>query len=263
MRLLGVGLISLAICGSTASARPAADDLSTLVFLSQGAGITQVQGPTFGLVVEVEGSTGIPRAVSIRTALPGGLTFETAPSPDDNCSGSITERDTPLDCTKAMALDGAGTARASWRWNLRASSPGTYTVSVTASSAEADPNPQNNANTLQFQVTAGAGGGGAGGGSTAAQAGPVRVAPAEPRAGARVSASVRVTAAGSPVRPTRVACAATVAGVKAAATARAASGFAICSFTTSARSRGKTLRGSVRITARGATLIRRFSVRLA
>ena len=148
MRLLGFGLLLLAILNATASARPAADDLTTIVFLSQGTGVTQVQGLTFGLVIEVEGTAGVQRAVTVRATLPSGLAFATPPGASDGCSGIAPS----LVCTKAMAVDGAGTARASWRWQMQAAGPGSYTVSATASSDEPDPNAQNNTGTLQFEV---------------------------------------------------------------------------------------------------------------
>ncbi|HEX4747320.1 MAG TPA: hypothetical protein VFU99_10610 [Gaiellaceae bacterium] len=260
--LLILGVVAATVLGTTASARSTADDLSALVFLSQGANVTEVRGSTFGIVIEVEGSTGVPRAVTIRTALPGGLTFATAPTAEDACTGTLTDRELTLVCTKSMVLDGAGTARASWRWSLRASSPGAYTISATASSAEADPNPQNDTGTLRFQVVPDVTTP-PGGTDVALQAGAVRLTPAKPRAGSTVRASVRVTAGGDPIRPSRVVCAARVAGAKAPGTARADAGAAVCSFKTSARSRGKLLRGSIRITARGTTLVRRFSARLS
>jgi Domain of unknown function DUF11 len=252
-RVATLALLSLALLGNTASARTVADDVAAIVFLSQGVGVTQVQGLTFGIVIEVEGSTGVARPVTIRTTLPNGLSFATTPVAGDGCIG-----DTSVVCTKTMAFDIAGAARASWRWELRAAAPGSYTLTVTASSDEPDPNPQNNTGTLQFQVIAGTGGGG----SITVKAGAARVVPDRPRAGAIMTASVRVTADGRAVRPSRVVCAATAAGRKVRGTPRAATGAASCSFRTPVSARGKVIRGAIRFTVGGRSFTRRFSVRL-
>jgi len=251
-----LAVASLLLVVGAASARPTADDLSAIVFLSQGVGATEVQGPTFQLVVEVEGTTGVPRPVTIRTTLPTGLSFASPPAAIDGCSG-----ETSVVCTKPMAVDGAGTARATWRWDMRAAAAGSYTLTVTASSDEPDPNVQNNSATLQFRVTSAA--------PpppppppAAVRASAARIVPTRPRAGGLVTATVAVTAAGSTIRPSAVACSASTAGKKLRGTSRKTSGAATCSFRTPAGASGKVLRGSVRLTARGQSFIRQFSVRL-
>ncbi|HXG77026.1 MAG TPA: hypothetical protein VNJ53_10685 [Gaiellaceae bacterium] len=237
--------------GGTASARPAADDLATIVFLSRGVGVTQVQGLTVGVVVEVEGSTGVARPVTIRATLPAGLGFGTPPATGDGCVGDPAS----LTCTKTMVLDAAGTARASWRWDLRASGPGRYVLTVTASSDEADPNPGNNTGTLEFEVLVPPA-------ASTVAAGPARVVPARPRAGRSFAASVSVTVDGRPVRPGRIVCTATVAGARLRGTPRGTAGLATCTFRTPATAQGKLLRGSLRLTAGGRSFARSFSVRL-
>lgn len=252
--VVALAVASLSLLVGAASAQPTADDLSTIVFLSQGVGVAEVQGPTFRLVVEVVGTTGVPRPITVRTTFPSGLSFASTPSPTDGCSG-----ETSVVCTKPMALDPGGTATASWRWDMRAAAPGSYALTVTASSDEPDPNAQNNSGTLQFRVL-----------SAAPppmppppiRAGPARVSPIKPRAGSTVRASVAVTAGGSPIRPSTVSCVASAEGRKLRATPRKAMGAAICSFTTQAGARGKVLRGSVRLTARGLSFVRQFSIRL-
>ena len=257
-RVAAVAVASLLLVVGAASARPTADDLSTIVFLSQGVGVTEVQGPTFQLVAEVEGSTGVPRPVTIRTTFPTGLSFASPPAVTDGCTG-----ETSVVCTKQMALDGGGTARAAWRWDMRAAAAGSYTLTATASSDEPDPNAQNNSGTLQFRVTSAAPPPPPPPPPPAAvRAGAARVLPTNPRAGGLVRASVTVTAGGSAIRPSAVACASSVAGNKLRGTSRKTSGTAICSFRTPAGARGKVLRGSVRLTARGRSFVRQFSVRL-
>src|SRR6185503_6594437 len=80
----------------------------------------------------------------------------------------------------------------------------------------------------------GPGGGGGGGGDTsaAAKASAVKLSPAKPRAGSSVVASVRVTKGGSPLRPTGIACAASIGKVKVKGASRSASGLALCLFKT-------------------------------
>ena len=248
---------SLCLFVGAASAQPTADDLSTIVFLSQGVGVAEVQGPTFQLVVEVEGSTGVPRPVTVRTTFPSGLSFASTPAATDGCSG-----ETSVVCTKSMAVDGAGAVRASWRWNMRAAAPGSYTLTVTASSDEPDPNALNNSGTLQFVVRSAPPPAPPPPPPVQVRAGVARVSPTRPRAGSTVRASVAVTAGGKAIKPSRVACAAAAAGTELRAISRKAAGAAICSFRTPAGARGKVLRGSVRLTARGQSFVRRFSVRL-
>ncbi|HUF75777.1 MAG TPA: hypothetical protein VMM35_05830, partial [Longimicrobiales bacterium] len=53
----------------------------------------------------------------------------------------------------------------------------------------------------------GGGGGGSGGGGTGVSASAAKLTPAKPKAGSAVTATVRVTAGGAPIRPTGIACA--------------------------------------------------------
>jgi Domain of unknown function DUF11 len=257
MRQVAALAVASFLVSGAASARPTADDLSAIVFLSQGVGVAEVQGPTFQVVVEVEGSTGVPRPVTIRTTFPTGLSFANPPAAADGCNGETT-----VVCTKPMAVDGAGTARATWRWDMRAAAAGSYTLTVTASSEEPDPNGQNNAGTLQFRVTSASPPPPPPPPPASVRAGAARVLPTKPRAGGLVRASVAVSAAGSAIRPTAVACKATVAGQQLRGTSSKTSGAASCSFKTPAAAKGKLVRGSVRLTARGQSFVRSFSIRL-
>ena len=80
------------------------------------------------------------------------------------------------------------------------------------------------------------------------------------RAGHALQATLLVTRAGSPARPDRVACAATVAGKRLAGRAVRLTNGGRCLWTLSASARGKRVAGSISATAGGKTLTRRFVV---
>ncbi len=93
-------------------------------------------------------------------------------------------------------------------------------------------------------------------------AGVAKLAPAKPRAGSSVTASVRVTAGGAGVKPTKVTCAGTIGRAKVKGKPRAAAGAAKCVYRTPRAAKGKTLKGSVSFTTGGKRFTKRFSVRL-
>jgi Fibronectin type III domain len=93
-------------------------------------------------------------------------------------------------------------------------------------------------------------------------AGAAKVAPAKPKAGSPVTATVRVTAGGAPVKPTRVACAGAIGKAKVKGKPRAAAGSARCTFKTPRAAKGKRLKGSVSFTARGKRFTKRFAAKL-
>jgi hypothetical protein len=256
--LVVLGIVGLALAGS-GSARPADDDVSTVVFLASNVTARETTGLSFRIRAEVEGTSGVPRQITLRIGLPAGLRWGTdGPDPTEGCTGDLTAT-----CVQMMQLDGAGTARAGWEWDVVASQVGTYDITATASAAEPDPNVTNNTNTLRFEVkAAGGGGGGSGGGSTATTAGAAKLSPAKPKAGSAVVASVRVMRGGAPVRPSGVACKASVGGAKVTGKARAASGVASCRFGTPKSAKGKRLAGSVAFRAGGRSFTKRFATTL-
>jgi hypothetical protein len=95
-----------------------------------------------------------------------------------------------------------------------------------------------------------------------AVAGAARLAPAKPKAGAGVTASVRVTAGGMAVKPTKVACKGAIGKKKLKGKPRAAVGSAKCTYRTPRAAKGKRLKGSVSFTARGKRFTKRFAVKL-
>jgi hypothetical protein len=258
--VLGLVVVAVSVAAlPSALARSADDDLSLLIFLRQGVGVTKTTGLEFGINAEIEGSTGVAHPVTLRLVLPAGLRWgKSAPASTDGCIG-----DASVVCTGPLAPDSAGTVRAAWRWDVVATAPGSYEITGTASSNEPDPNSANNSSTLQFEVVQPTSGGGSGGGGTAAvKAGAVKLAPAKPKAGSRVVASVRVTRGGSPVRPSGIACAASVGRAKVKSKGKGTSGFASCIFTTPKTAKRKNLAGSISFRAGGRSFSKRFSTRL-
>jgi hypothetical protein len=138
---------------------------------------------------------------------------------------------------------------------------GPYVVTSSVESSEPDPNPSNNTSTFRFEVAA-SGGSGPTRGGTAVSAGAVKLTPKRPKAGTVVVASVRVTAGGSPVRPTGLSCAGTISGAKVVGTPRSAAGTAACRYRTPKAAKGKTIRGTISFTARGKKFTKRFAAKL-
>jgi hypothetical protein len=126
----------------------------------------------------------------------------------------------------------------------------TYRFSVSARNAGGDgPATISNAVTLRGPVLA-------------AIAGVAKVAPAKPKAGRAVTATVRVTAGGASVKPTKVACKGAIGKKKLKGKPRAAIGSAKCTYRTPRAAKGKRLKGSVAFTARGKRFTKRFAVNL-
>jgi subtilisin family serine protease len=98
--------------------------------------------------------------------------------------------------------------------------------------------------------------------AAAAVASAAKLAPAKPKAGGAVTATVRVTAGGAPVKPTKVACKGAIGKAKVKGKPGRASGVAKCTFKTPRTAKGKKLKGSVSFTASGKRFTKRFSVRL-
>lgn len=144
-------------------------------------------------------------------------------------------------------------------WDVVADRPGSYVLraEIVETTPPPDPNPSDNSASATVILTE----------DLEMDTGfvttsSVRLTPSRPRAGSVVAATVRVTASDGQVRPTRIACAGTIAGAKIKGTPRAAVGAATCTYRTPRSARGKRLRGGVSFTARGARYTERFSTRL-
>ena len=273
--LLWIGaLVGVAVLGSTpAAARPAAADFQVFVIAGTtrqaptipNGGTSNITGLTFyaGMAIDHNGG-GEEATARVRLSLPDGLHWgPDVPDPSEKCVGTATtaECDTPVLLNSEPSRRTVG-----WVWDVVADKPGSYMLRVeTVSTSATDPDLSSNTASVTVVVSEASGGGsggGGGGGAATVSAGAAKVVPAKPKAGSLVTASVRVTAGGAPIRPTAVACGATLAGTKVIGTPRAATGGASCRYRTSKAAKGKTLRGSVSFSARGKRFTKRFSVRL-
>lgn len=254
----------VALSASTSAlGRSATDDVELAVLLAtpQGGIILGAKRTTspFRLQFEIGVDSGPVQAVTLRTELPAGLRWgDDGPDPSEGCTGT-----SPTTCVQALQLGPSGTLGAGWSWDVIADGPGFYDVTGSIQSKRPDPNASNNTQALRFEIAAPAGsGGGGGGGSVSVAAGAVKLTPAKPKAGSVVLATATVTADGDPVKPSKVACKATLAGKKLGGKGAAAMGKASCRYATPKTAKGKSLAGSMAITAKGKTITKRFSARL-
>jgi hypothetical protein len=265
--LLGVGVVILG-AASTAGASPSAVDLAVNV----GAAITNTRpslapnGSTvtvtrrgFYVFLDVSLITPAGARGSVRAELGSGLGWGSdAPDASEHCAVTPTTGTCELGDLQPIA----GQTSEGWFWDVVAPQNGTYTLRAELTSlSDTDSDLSNNASAITIVVAEPSGGGGSGG-PASAKASAVRLAPTRPRAGSTVVASVRVTRGGSPVRPTKVACAASLGRAKLKGASRSASGVASCLFKTPKSGKGKSLAGSVAFRAAGASFTKRFSVRL-
>jgi hypothetical protein len=265
-------LVPVAVVGLTVatagSARMAADDVIALARFHDQVGTT-TEKTGFQIEVGVQSTSGVLQAIVVRTTLGPGVRWgNDPPDPTEDCTTA-----NPAVCTTTMRANEVGTIERGWAWDVVVDGPGTYEITAAVEPEQSDPDLSNNTATFRFLVVApsggGSGGGGTGGGSgggggnaASVLASAVKLAPAKPKAGSTVVASVRVTRGGSSVRPTRVACSASIGGVKVKGGAKAKSGAASCLFKTPKSGKGKTMLGSVSFKAGGQSFTKRFSARL-
>jgi hypothetical protein len=250
-------LLGVLAASSAAFGRSTADDLSLQIQLARGGGFLQGTTTTspFQLGFGVEVDSGPLQTFTLRVTLPDGLHWgPDGPDPTEGCAGTA-----PAVCVQKLEENAAGTVGGGWSWDVVADRPGPYEVTAMIQGERPDPNTSNNTDTFRFEVVASSGGGG---GSVSVSASAVKLTPAKPKAGSAVVASASVTADGSPVKPSKVICAGTLAGKKAIGTGTAVTGRASCRYPTPKTAKGKTLAGSLKITARGKTITKRFSTKL-
>jgi hypothetical protein len=195
---------------------------------------------------------------TVRFELPAGLRWGTdPPDPSENCTSSASN----AECTTTVPLGGQSTG---WIWDVAADQIGGYALRAEIVSAStSDPDVSNNSSNVTIVVTEPTGGGGGGGGgSVSASASAPKLTPATPKAGSLVAATVRVTAGGTAISPTRLACIGTVGGAKLTGAPRARPGSATCLYRPPKTAKGKLLRGTISFMARGTRFTRRFSARL-
>ena len=196
--------------------------------------------------------------VKAQLELPAGLRWGAdGPDPSEDCTEALT---TVCQVALGNAPGSNPPQDSAWGWNVVADAPGSYTVKAQiVESSTSDPNAADNSTTVTVVVTqppppppppA------------KATASAVKLSPAKPKAGSLVSATVRVTAGGQPVKPTGLSCTGVLAGAKIKGTPKAASGTASCRYRTSKSAKGKTLRGKMSFSARGTKFTKSFAAKL-
>ena len=251
--LASLVLLALALPTGGALGRSAVDDLAVTVVLQASPGTNTVTGPSFEIAYLVE-TDGPIQNVTLRTTIPDGLRVAASPAASAGCTGT-----TSIVCVTKLQ-DSGGIVFFQYDYGLVAERAGSYSITATIEGERPDPNTANNTNTLQFQVNLPSGGGG--GGSVAVAVGSAKAKPARPTAGGAVTFSSSVKIDGEPAKPSKVRCAAKLGGKAKAGASRAAAGSASCRYTTKKADKGKTLAGTMKVTASGKSFTRRFSAKL-
>jgi hypothetical protein len=245
---------ALGVSAASAPGAPAmasANDISIQVGIGTAGTIfvdRKQTPPDFHISIIVGGAASEP--IVMRTALPEGLHWGIpGPAAAEGCTGA-----TQIVCTGTLESTPGGTY-AFWSWEVVADHPGLYEITATVEASEPDPDLSSNTYTFRFEVVRPTS---PGGGGAAVVASAVKLSPIHALAGAAVTATVRVTAGGTPIRPRLVSC----AGSFGKGTPRARIGAATCVYHTPKNAHGTTLRGTVGLTAKGKRITRRFSARL-
>ena len=276
-----LGVMAAAVVVTAAGASPANVDVElNLGATSTGVGSAAALTPSGGTATVTRRDFAVHAEISLITASPGGrakLRFELGgglrwgaddPDPTEGCTSTATTADCQLP-DELQPLTGQSSG--GWSWNAVAPQNGTYTFSGgIVELAQPDPVPANNSATITIVVNeetgggtgpgGGGSGGGGGGGSVVSAA--VKVTPSKPKAGATLVATSRVTRGGAPIRPSGVACSASVGGTKLRTAPKAASGIASCLVKTPKSARGKRLTGTISFRAGGRAFRKPFAARL-
>ena len=239
-QLLGAfaaGLVLVCLT-SSAGASPAASNVelnvgadrsSTNPTIIPNGGTATITSRDFYVFLAISLVSLTPNNATARVELSGGLRWGADnPDPTEKCSSTPTTGE----CTTGDLQPVAGGSEAGWFWDVVAPGNGTYTFKgEITKTADTDPDMSNNASQITIVVNettggggGGWGGGGGGGGSAAATASAVKLSAARPRAGSTVVASVHVTRGGSPLRPSGIACPASIGGTRVRADPRRRAG---------------------------------------
>lgn len=247
------------LVSSIAGAAPAGADLLLVLRIGRSnstegervdnGGTARVSSLAFKVGFTVDNLGPDPTTVRVRFELPTGLRW--TPSPTfEGCTltGSVADCRSP----RPLAPDDATRRSIRGVWNVEAERPGSYVLKgEIAESSASDPDPSNNRPSSVTAVVA-----------AEVTASAAKLRPAAARAGAPVSATVRVSAGGVPVRPTGLTCAGSVGRAKLAGVPRVATGSATCVYRPPRSARGKLFRATIAFTAAGAKIIRRVEARL-
>jgi hypothetical protein len=265
-RICGAAAVCMTvILASPAPAGPTVADF--LVFVSVGAGVEQVipnggtvtvTGLEFKVGLTLDNDGGEEATARARFTLPTGLRFgRDAPDPTERC----VLADLTAECDSGLTVGTDPSRRTNvWVWDAVAERAGSYMVRAeVVQTSVADPDLTSNSASATIVVRDAPSEGVEGAAITVSRA---RVTPAKPKAGARVSATVRVRAGGTAVRPTAIVCTGTAGSTKVKGIPKAALGSASCAYRPPLSAEGKTLRGAVAFSARGTRFTKRFTARL-
>jgi hypothetical protein len=180
--------------------------------------------------------------------LPDGLQWSSQPAASEHCSSTAAS----VQCETRTFNPANDNEFDGWAWKVRAKRPGSYLLSaaITDMSA-ADTRPSDNTSSLTVVTTA------------AVSAGPARVTPARPKAGAPVTVRVQVRAGATLVRPRAVVCSASIGAIRLRGRPQASSGAATCTFRTPTGANGKRLRGRVEFRVHDTRVTRPFAATLS
>lgn len=277
MRLLRNALLPaalvLATVTSVAGAAPTSVDLYVDIGVGPSlrearavpnGGTTTITGLTFWAGPGVELITPQAATARVRFELPEGLRWgRDEPDATEQC----TSTPSTAICETLPLEPITGRTGVGWAWEIVAARAASYVLKAEiVSASDTDPVPANNTASITVVVTEPAAGGGSGSGggtgTSSVSASAVKLSPAKPKAGSTLVASVRVTRGGSAMKPTGIACSATIGKTKVKGGAKSSSGLASCLFKTPKAGKGKTMLGSVSFRAGGQNFTKRFSAKL-
>lgn len=211
-------------------------------------GTARVTGSKFVAGVSVSLIAPEPARARIGFELPLGLSWGSDfRDPSEGCTSTASA----VECQSPPLEPLVGRSDFGWAWDIVAAQPGTYTLNARIiESSPPDTVASNDSSAVTVVVL------------PRVTTGSVALAPAKPRAGAAFAATVRVTADGSPVAPSGIACKATVGGAHVRRSGKSTRGAASCTFRTPRSAKGKLLRGTISFSAGGTRFTRRFSTTL-
>lgn len=264
--------VSALLTVASASAVPNAANVQVIMLVGTGPIETRppqvpngrtANVPALNFVAGIAVNNAGPDDVTVKAQfeLPTGLRWGAdGPDPSEGCTEAVTTV-----CQVALG-NAPGTnppQDSAWGWNVVADAPGSYTLKAQiVESSTSDPDPADNSTTVTVVVTQPPPPPPRPPPLVKTTASAVKLLPVKPKAGALVSATVRVTAGGEPVKPTGLSCTGALAGTKIKGTPKTASGTASCRYRTPKSAKGKTLRGTVSFSARGTKFKKSFAAKL-
>ena len=244
LRLVTAVVLGVALAASSAGAT-GVDARAHL----EHAGSAPVAGQQFRVIAGIEGTppnASPPFSYTATFTLSAGLRFVKISQTYN--AAKCTE--TGLSATCSGKVIGGDLYADSFSLDLRAARAGTYTLkNVVKVTDQSDIDSSNNTAELTVAV-----------GEASVSAAGFRLSPSPIRAGRALQATLLLARGVTPVRPTRVICAAAVAGEPLAGRPVRLANGARCLWSVPAGAKGRRLAGSIAATAGGKTVTRRFAV---